>query len=153
MEFKQMELVLGPTSIENLYYSQDADNETLADAMLLNWEDHGSLVDKDESWNLLRELPQDFILDDFLDEYDQWKGVAHRALIIQVHNRFFAYYYTASDWDSECYTWEEVKPVPVVKYDVVYAPKGGYTQSVIKSESYIKLFNQTKKIEYVKEEE
>ena len=88
MKFKQMQLILGSTSIEDLYYCKGVDNDTLAQAMLINWEDHGSLVGKDESWQLLRELDENFIFADVLADYDSYKGREFRTLVIKIEDRF-----------------------------------------------------------------
>jgi len=142
MKFEQMQLILEPISIEKLYYSDKVDDDTLAEAMLLNWEDHGSLVGDDESWRLLTELGNNFIFDDVLDEYDTYKSCAYRTLIIKVKDRYFAYYYTDNCYDSECYDWEEVKPIPFVKYEVNYIP---INKEVVlfcdATDSYTKLFD------------
>lgn len=122
MKFTQMQLILGSTSIEDLYYSKSADNDTLAQAMLINWEDHGSLVGEDESWQLLRELDENFIFADILVNCDSYKGREFRTLVIKIEDRFFAYYYTNNSFDSDCYDWEEVKPIPSICYSVKYVP-------------------------------
>lgn len=141
MKFTQMQLILGSTSIEDLYYSKDTDNDTLAEAMLANWEDHSSLVGIDESWSLLTELNDDFILDDFLNEYDSFKAYAHRTLILKVRDRYFAYYYTSTPYDQECYDWKEVKPIPMISYDIEYIPvNSNKTHSSKKSQSYMKIY-------------
>lgn len=142
MKFKQLELILGPTSIEDLYYSQCVDDDTLAEAMLRNWDDHGSLVGKDESWTLLNELSDNFIIDDVLNEYNSYKSTAYRTLVIKVKNRYFAYYYTENPYDNDCYEWEEVKPIPTVSYEVRYvSPNSGRTHFVEKSDAYSRIFN------------
>ncbi len=141
MKFKQMQLILGSTSIEDLYYSKDADKDTLAQAMLTNWEDHGSLVGKDESWQLLRELNEDFIFADVLENYDSYREREFRTLIIKIGDRFFAYRYTNSSFDSDCYDWEEVKPIPSVCYSVKYVPMDNHQICVCEeTEDYIKLY-------------
>jgi hypothetical protein len=115
-------LILGSTSSEDLYYSKEADKDTLAQAMLTNWEDHGSLVGEDESWQLLRELDENFIFADGLEDYDSYKGREFRILVIKIGDRYFAYHYTNSSFDSDCYSWEEVKPIPVNSYKLKYVP-------------------------------
>lgn len=141
MKFTQMQLILGSTSIEDLYYSKDADNDTLAQAMLTNWEDHGSLVGEDESWQLLRELDENFIFADVLADYDSYKGREFRTLVIKIGDRYFAYHYTNSSFDSDCYNWEEVKPIPLNSYSLKYVPIDSHlTCDCEKTEDYIKLY-------------
>ena len=141
MKFKQMQLILGSTSIEDLYYSKDADKDTLAQAMLANWKDHGSLVGEDESWRSLRELDEDFIFADVLTEYDSYKGREFRTLVIKIEDRFFAYHYTNNSFDSDCYSWEEVKPIPSFGYSVKYVPIDSHQLcDCEKTEDYIKLY-------------
>ena len=140
MKFKQMQLILGPVSIEKLY-SDEVNDDVLAEAMLLNWEDHGSLVGDNESWRLLMELDSNFIFDDILQEYDI-KGYAYRTLIIKIKDRYFAYHYTDTAYDTECYNWEEVKPIPHIKYEVDYIPINKTTLSFLDvTDNYTKLFD------------
>lgn len=121
-KYKQMQMILEPTAIEDLL-NQDANYDTLADAMLINWETFGQLHRNDESWSILRELPSEFIFDDFLNDYDDYKSVGYRSLIIKIRDRFFSYYYNTSIFDAECYDWKEVYPVGTIHYKVNYVPK------------------------------
>lgn len=141
MKFTQTQLILEPTSIEDLY-SKNADNDILAEAMLLNWEDHGSLVGNDESWKLLMELENNFIFDDIVREYDVYRGYAYRTLIIKIKDRYFAYYYTDTAYDEECYEWEEVKPIPFIRYEVDYVSINAAISSLQDTtDNYTKLFD------------
>lgn len=143
MKFTQTRLILGPTSIEDLNYSEDADNDTIAQAMLINWEDHGSLVGEGESWKSLKGLDEDLIFADALIDYDSYRECEFRALIIKIEDRFFAYYYTSRFLDRECYHWEEVKPIPSICYDVKYVSVNSHqTHNCEKTAEYIKLYNQ-----------
>ena len=119
MKYKQMQMILEPTSIEKLY-AEDADDDTLAEAMLFNWDHIGSLITEDDYWRCLFELSKDFLFDDVLNEYDNYKGWERRSLIIKVKNRYFCYNYISGRYDDDLYDCEEVYPVPCISYTVRY---------------------------------
>lgn len=121
MRYKQLELILEPTSIEFLF-EQDADNETLEEAMLLNWEKLGSLITEEDYWGCLFELPKEFIVNDEMYDYYSYKGIEYRQLVIKIRNRYFAYYYSSSAYDNECYEWTEVRPQEEVIKKTVWVP-------------------------------
>ena len=137
-----MQLILEPTPLEELL-NLDLDEETLSDAMLMNWDVTGNLLGKNESWILLQELDPAFLWDDISIEHDTYKGVDYRSLIIKIKDRFFAYNYTSSAYDWECWDWREVKPIQVVKYTVEYIDKEDDKSPLFKAEydpQYKKLF-------------
>ena len=143
MKYKQTQMILGPTYIEDLF-AQNVDFETIANAMLLNWEAFGNLVHEDESWRLLQELPNEFYFDNMLDEYDSYKGIAFRTLIIKVKDRFFAYHYSSSPYEDELEGCEEVKPYAKIEYNVDYKPLNSDIPSkvVLTSNQYTELFGE-----------
>lgn len=133
VKYRQMQLIVAPTAIEDLL-NQDADYDLLADAMLLNWETFESLQRSDESWNILRELPDEFIFDDILNDHNAYKGIDYRSLIIKVRDRFFSYNYSTSIYDDECWDWQEVYPTPKLCYIVTYSKKQVPSTSILKPE-------------------
>lgn len=122
MKYKQQKLILEPTSIEELC-NENADNNTLAEAMLLNWDVLGSLITSDDYWRCLTELSE-FIVSNETIDFDAYKGIEYKELIIKIKNRYFAYYYSSSIYDDECYEWREVKPEVRIIKKIVYNPIG-----------------------------
>lgn len=146
MKYKQMQLILEPMSIEELL-SQNIDDETLGEAMLMNWDTLGTLTSKDESWSILQELDYPLFWDDISVDHDTYKGIDYRSLIIKIKDRFFAYNYTSSAYDNECWDWREVKPVQVIKYTVEYIDKEDNKSPLFKAEydpHYTELFERKK---------
>lgn len=144
MKYKQMQLILEPTSIEELL-NLDVDEETLSEAMLMNWDINGTLLGENESWSILQELDHPLFWDDISIDHDTYKGVDYRSLIIKIKDRFFAYNYTSTAYDTECWDWREVKPVQVIKYTVEYIDKEDST--LFKTECdlhYTELFERKK---------
>ena len=144
VKYRQIELIVAPTAIEDLL-NQDADYDLLADAMLLNWETFESLQRSDESWSILRELPDDFIFDDILNDHNAYKGIDYRSLIIKVRDRFFSYNYSTSIYDDECWDWNEVYPVGVIHYEVKYVSKDSAKsdrQDILVDKQYQELFGE-----------
>lgn len=121
MDYQQMQLILEPTSIEELFRIK-ADNETLANAMLMNWEKLGSLITEDDYWHCLTELPDEFIVCDEMYDYYSYKGIEYRQLIIKIKDRFFAYYYNCSAYGDDCYEWNEVIPKEVIIHKTDWIP-------------------------------
>lgn len=146
MKYKQMQLILEPTSIEELL-NLEADEETLGEAMLMNWDINGTLLGENESWSILQELDRPFFWDDISIDHDTYKGVDYRSLIIKIKDRFFTYNYTSTAYDNECWDWREVKPVQVIKYTVEYIDKEDNKSPLFKAEydpHYTKLFERKK---------
>ena len=147
MEYKQMQLILEPTSIEELL-DLKVDEETLSDAMLMNWDITGTLVGENEYWTILKELDYPLFWDDISVDHDTYKGVDYRSLIIKIKDRFFAYNYTSSAYDMECWDWREVKPVQVVKHMVKYIDKRDNKSPLFEVEydpHYAELFERKRK--------
>lgn len=146
MKYKQMQLILEPMSIEELL-NLDVDEETLSEAMLMNWNINGTLLGENESWSILQELDHPLFWDDISIDHDTYKGVDYRSLIIKIKDRFFAYNYTSSIYDNECWDWREVKPVQVIKYTVEYIDKEDNKSPLFKAEydpHYTELFERKK---------
>ena len=123
MKYQQTKLILEPTSIEELY-QENADNETLAQAMLLNWECRGSLIIDHDYWRCLTELPKEFIVSDEMIDFNSYKGIEYRELVIKIENRYFAYYYSSSNYDADCYDWKEVIPYTEIIKKTTWIPIG-----------------------------
>lgn len=143
MQYKQLQLILEPTSIEELY-RQDADNETLAETMLLNWELTGSLLSEEDYWRCLIELPEYFIFDNHITDFDTYKGIFWYELIIKVKNRYFAYYYCESMYDSDILNWKEVYPYPIIKYEIGYSKEKRKNTKNIYNKHFKELFERKK---------
>lgn len=141
-KYKQMQMILEPTAIEDLL-NQDADYDTLADAMLMNWETFGQLQKDDESWSILCELPSEFIFDNVLNDHNSYKGVDYRSLIIKIRDRFFSYDYSTTIYDDDCWDWDEVYPVGRIHYEVKYVSKDSAKsdkQDILVDKQYQELF-------------
>ena len=139
MKYKQLQMILEPTSIEKLL-EEDVDNETLAEAMLFNWDHIGSLITEDDDWKCLFELSE-FKWDDISTEFDSYKGREYRLLILKIKNRYFSYSYVSSMYDNDLLNWEEVHPIPYINYSVDYVDKNESKNKIINvSPLYIKLY-------------
>ena len=122
MKYKQMQMILEPTSIEKLF-EEKVDDETLEETMLLNWESTGSPVANDDYWRCIFELPEKFLFDERLTEFDTYKGIAYKEVILKLKNRYFACQFWESAYDCDMIDdWEEVKPIPETEYKVTYVP-------------------------------
>lgn len=138
MKNEQLRFILEPTSIESLI-GENADVETLADAMLLNWEKEGSLLYNDY-WRIVFEL-HEFYWDDILIDADYYKNIQYRQRILKIRDRYFAYNYSEGYFDVEGEDFVEVKPIPRVSYEVDYVGLNDTrTKDVYCSHCYDKLF-------------
>lgn len=139
MKYKQLQLILEPTSIEELI-EENTDNETLAEAMLFNWDHIGSLITEDDHWRCLFELPE-FKWDNISTEFNSYKGCEYRLLILKIKNRYFSYSYVSSMYDDDLLDWEEVYPIPCINYSVDYVNKNENKSKIINiSPHYTELY-------------
>ena len=148
--FKQLQLVLNPTPIVELL-EMDLDKETLAEALLMNFDETGSIFleeDESENFEILQEDLSDFHWDEVILYYDTYKSYERCAIILKIKDRYFSCTYDSSPYGVEFYgECEEVLPVAVINHEVDYEPidKVKTFLSETYSKHYKELFENNKK--------
>ena len=132
-------------SIQKLI-NDKATREEIADAMLLNYEDHKNILsDEDmvfaEDIFLTRTIDLNFVVTDICEDYeieDQWE---RRTKILKISENYFAWHYTfIFDYDFEFEGCEKVIPHKKIVLDVEFLPVGDTPTKQETTVSYAKVY-------------
>lgn len=113
-------------SIQKLI-DNEATREEIADAMLLNYEDHENILsDEDEPLEVFDTIDESFLIADVCQEYDLYKSWNNRSTILKINDSYFSWNYGMNarygDWDF--YGCEKVIPHKKIVLDVEFLPVG-----------------------------
>lgn len=132
-------------SIQKLI-NDKATREEIADAMLLNYEDHKNILsDEDEVFAedifVTKIIYTDFVIADICEDYeieDQWE---RRTKIININEDYFAWHYTSIyDYDFMFEGCEKVIPHKKIVLDVEFLPVGDTPTKQETTASYAKVY-------------